>query len=89
MAFIPKKTVIKRKAVGESQQHADAFVRAIVEFQNSLSTKADIEKALSQLAVLKAVPLKRMMVIYFPENRLYTWLPNHFEISSWSSGLPI
>jgi hypothetical protein len=53
-----QEAVIKLKAVGVSQEHADAFVRAIVESQNSLATKADIEIILSpiktDLAVLKA-----------------------------------
>ena len=50
-----------------SQEHADDFVRAIVESQNSLATKVDIEIILSpiktDLAVLKAdsVTLKWMM----------------------------
>jgi hypothetical protein len=62
-----QEAVIKLKAVGVSQEHADAFVRAIVESQNSLSTKADIEIILSpiktDLAVIKAdsVTLKWMM----------------------------
>ena len=67
ITFDTQEAVIKLKAVGVSQEHADAFVRAIVESQNSLSTKADIEIALSpiktDLAVLKAdsVTLKWMM----------------------------
>jgi hypothetical protein len=67
ITFDTQEAVIKLKAVGVSQEHADAFVRAIVESQNSLATKADIELALSpiktDLAVLKAdsVTLKWMM----------------------------
>lgn len=62
-----QEAVIKLKAVGVSQEHADACVGAIVESQNSLATKADIEIILSpiktDLAVLKAdsVTLKWMM----------------------------
>jgi hypothetical protein len=67
ITFDTQEAVIKLKAVGVSQEHADAFVRAIVEAQNSLATKADIEIILSpiktDLAVLKAdsVTLKWMM----------------------------
>jgi hypothetical protein len=67
ITFDTPEAVIKLKAVGVSQEHADAFVRAIVESQNCLATKADIELALSpiktDLAVLKAdsVTLKWMM----------------------------
>ncbi len=67
ITFDTQEAVIKLKAVGVSQEHADAFVRAIVEAQNSLATKADIEIILSpiktDLTVLKAdsVTLKWMM----------------------------
>lgn len=67
ITFDTQEAVIKLKAVGVSQEHADAFVHAIVESQNSLATKADIEIILSpiktDLAVLKAdsVTLKWMM----------------------------
>ena len=62
-----QEAVIKLKSVGVSQEHADAFVRVIVESQNNLVTKNDIESALTpiktDLAVLKAdsVTLKWMM----------------------------
>ena len=58
---------IKLRAVGVSQEHADAFVRAIVESQDNLVTKDILEIALSpiktDLAILKAdsVTLKWMM----------------------------
>ncbi len=64
-----QEAVIKLKAVGVSQEHADAFVRAIVEAQDSLVTKTELEIALTpiktDLAVLKAdaVTLKWMMGI--------------------------
>ena len=67
ITFDTQEAVIKLKAVGVSQEHADAFVRAIVESQNSLVTKNDLELALTpiktDLAVLKAdsVTLKWMM----------------------------
>lgn len=63
ITFDAQEAVIKLKAVGVSQEYADAFV----ESQNSLVTKADIEIILSpfkaDLAVLKAdsVTLKWMM----------------------------
>lgn len=59
--------VTKLKAVGVSQEHADAFIRAIVEPQDNLITKTDIELALNpikmDLALIKAdsVTLKWMM----------------------------
>ena len=59
--------VIKLRAVGVSQEHADAFVRAIVESQDNLVTKDILEIGLSpiktDLAILKAdsVTLKWMM----------------------------
>lgn len=62
-----QKALIKLMAVGVSQEHADAFVRAIVESQDSLVTKTDMEIALSpiktDLAILKAdsTTLKWMM----------------------------
>ena len=71
ITFDTQEAVIKLKAVGVSQEHADAFVRAIVEAQYSLATKADIELALSpiktDLAVLKAdsVTLKWMLGVLF------------------------
>jgi len=53
-----QEAVIKLKAVGVSQEHADAFIRAIVESQDKLLTKTDLEIVLSpiktDLAVLKA-----------------------------------
>lgn len=67
ITFDTQEAVIKLKAVGVSQEHADAFVRAIVESQNSLVTKNDLELALTpiktDLAVIKAdsVTLKWMM----------------------------
>jgi hypothetical protein len=67
ITFDSQEAVIKLKSVGVSQEHADAFVRVIVESQNSLVTKNDIELALTpiktDLAVLKAdsVTLKWMM----------------------------
>jgi hypothetical protein len=39
ITFDTQEAVIKLKAVGVSQEHADAFVRAIVEYQNSLATE--------------------------------------------------
>ncbi len=67
ITFDTQEAVIKLKAVGVSQEHADAFVRAIVEAQDSLVTKTDLEIALApiktDLAVLKAdsVTLKWMI----------------------------
>jgi hypothetical protein len=67
ITFDTQEAVIKLKAVGVSQEHADAFVLAIVESQNSLVTKTDLELALTpiktDLAVLKAdsITLKWMM----------------------------
>lgn len=67
ITFDTQEAVIKLKAVGVSQEHADAFVRAIVEAQDSLITKTDLEIALTplktDLAVLKAdsITLKWMM----------------------------
>jgi hypothetical protein len=67
ITFDTQEAVIKLKSVGVSQEHADAFVRVIVESQNSFVTKNDIELALTpiktDLAVLKAdsVTLKWMM----------------------------
>ncbi len=67
ITFDPQEAVIKLKAVGVSQEHADAFIRVIVESQNSLITKTDLELALTpiktDLAVIKAdlTTLKWMM----------------------------
>ena len=67
ITFDTQEAVIKLKSVGVSQEHADAFVRVIVESQNSLVTKIDLELALTpiktDLAVLKAdsTTLKWMM----------------------------
>ncbi|MDO9140568.1 MAG: DUF1640 domain-containing protein [Methylobacter sp.] len=67
ITFDTQEAVIKLKAVGVSQEHADAFVRAIVDSQDSLVTKDSLEIALSpiktDLAILKAdsVTLKWMM----------------------------
>ncbi len=67
ITFDTQEAVIKLKAVGVSQEHADAFVRAIVDSQDSLVTKDILEIALSpiktDLAILKAdsVTLKWMM----------------------------
>lgn len=67
ITFDTQEAVIKLKSVGVSQEHADAFVRAIVESQDSLVTKTDLEIALTpiktDLVVLKAdsVTLKWMM----------------------------
>ncbi len=69
ITFDTQEAVIKLKAVGVSQEHADAFVRAIVESQDNLVTKDILEIALSpiktDLAILKAdsVTLKWMMGI--------------------------
>ena len=58
ITFDTQEAVIKLKAVGVSQEHADAFVRAIVDSQDGLATKEFIELALlpvkTDLAVLKA-----------------------------------
>ncbi|MGZ3767383.1 MAG: hypothetical protein ACXVA2_22150 [Mucilaginibacter sp.] len=62
ITFDTQEAVIKLKSVGVSQEHADAFVRVIVEAQSSLATKDDIKAALEtelapikvDLAVLKA-----------------------------------
>jgi hypothetical protein len=58
IAFDTQDAVIKLGAVGVPQEHADAFVRAIVEFQDNLVNKAILEIALSpiktDLAILKA-----------------------------------
>jgi hypothetical protein len=69
ITFDTQEAVIKLKAVGISQEHADAFVRAIVESQDKLVTETILEIALApiktDLAVLKAdsVTLKWMMGI--------------------------
>ena len=67
ITFDTQDAVIKLRAVGVSQEHADAFVRAIVESQDNLVTKDILEIGLSpiktDLAILKAdsVTLKWMM----------------------------
>ena len=67
ITFDTQDAVIKLKSVGISQEHADAFIRAIVDSQNNLVTKDVLEIALSpiktDLAVLKSdsVTLKWMM----------------------------
>ena len=43
ITFDTQEAVIKLKAVGVSQEQADAFVRVIVESQGELSTKRDID----------------------------------------------
>jgi len=69
ITFDTQEAVIKLKAVGVSQEQADAFVRVIVEAQDSLVTKTELEIALTpiktDLAALKAdaVTLKWMMGI--------------------------
>jgi hypothetical protein len=67
ITFDTQDAVIKLRAVGVSQEHADAFVRAIVESQDNLVTKDILEIGLSliktDLAILKAdsFTLKWMM----------------------------
>lgn len=43
VTFDTQEAVIKLKAVGVSQEQADAFVKVIVESQHELSTKRDID----------------------------------------------
>ncbi len=43
ITFDTQEAVIKLKAIGVSQEQADAFVRVIVESQHELSTKRDID----------------------------------------------
>lgn len=43
ITFDTQDAVIKLKAVGVSQEHADAFVRVILEAQTQLATKHDID----------------------------------------------
>jgi hypothetical protein len=69
ITFDTQEAVIKLKAVGVSQEHADAFVRAIVDSQDNLVTKDVLEISLlpikTDLAVLKAdsITIKWMMGI--------------------------
>lgn len=44
ITFDTQEAVIKLKAVGVSQEQADAFVRVIVEAQHELATKRDIDE---------------------------------------------
>ena len=44
ITFDTQEAVIKLKAVGVSQEQADAFVRVIVESQRELATKHDIDE---------------------------------------------
>ena len=46
VTFDTQEAVIKLKAVGVSQEQADAFVKAIVESQNNLATKDDLRREL-------------------------------------------
>ncbi len=68
ITFDTQEAVIKLKAVGVSQEQADAFVRAIVDSQDNLVTKDVLEISLpikTDLAVLKAdsITIKWMMGI--------------------------
>jgi hypothetical protein len=49
ITFDTQEAVIKLKAVGVSQEQADAFVNAIVESQNNLATKDDLHRDLLEL----------------------------------------
>jgi hypothetical protein len=51
ITFDTQDAVIKLKAVGVSQDQADAFIRAIADAQNNLITKTDLEIALANLKV--------------------------------------
>ena len=52
ITFDTQEAVIKLKSVGVSQEQADAFVRVIVESQNSLATKDDL-RDLEQRLIIK------------------------------------
>jgi hypothetical protein len=49
VTFDTLEAVAKLKAVGVSQEHADAFIRAIADAQSELATKRDLKEALDNL----------------------------------------
>ena len=49
MTTITQEAVIKLKAVGVSQEHADAFIKVIVEAQNDLTSKRDLTDAVKEI----------------------------------------
>ncbi len=51
ITFDTQEAVIKLKAVGVSQEQADAFVRAIVESQYELATKRDLTDLENRLII--------------------------------------
>jgi hypothetical protein len=70
ITFDTQEAVIKLKSVGVSQEQADAFVKVIVEAQNEISTKRDIDDLrrdmdarLMQLEQRLIIKLGSMMVV--------------------------
>lgn len=49
ITFDTQEAVIKLKAVGVSQEHADAFIKVIVEAQNDLTSKRDLIDAVKEI----------------------------------------
>jgi hypothetical protein len=49
ITFDTQEAVIKLKAVGVSQEHADAFIKVIVEAQNDLTSKRDLTDAVKEI----------------------------------------
>lgn len=49
ITFDTQEAVIKLKAVGVSQEHADAFIKVIVEAQNELTSKRDLTDAVKEI----------------------------------------
>ena len=49
ITFDTQEAVIKLKAVGVSQEHADAFIKVIVEAQNDLTSRRDLTDAVKEI----------------------------------------
>ena len=49
ITFDTQEAVIKLKAVGVSQEQADAFVKVIIESQNNLTSKRDLDDAVKEI----------------------------------------
>jgi hypothetical protein len=62
ITFDTQEAVIKLKAVGVSQEQADAFVRVIVEAQHELATKRDIDELRRDLDA-KFIQLEQRLII--------------------------
>ena len=64
ITFDTQEAVIKLKAVGVSQEHADAFIKVIVEAQNDLTSKRDLTDAVKEIKQDISVLSLKITVLY-------------------------